>query len=75
MSTVNELATTEKSSQESDAATRSGSNEKEINIERDSVRGDQEHPTTADAQKSPEIDDAKSFLIYDERRWCVWHDP
>lgn len=68
ISTENKL-TREKSSQRFDAVTGSGVDEKEISLERGSVRGDQERPTTTDAQKGPEIDDTKSFLRYDKRRW------
>ena len=45
------------------------SDEKEVDLERSPVWGDQERPTTADPQKHAKIDDTKSFLRYDERRW------
>lgn len=65
ISTENKL-TRETSSQASDAAIGLGDDEKEADLERGSVRGDQECPSAADAQKDAEIDD---FLRYDERRW------
>jgi len=46
----------------------SGNDDKEVDLDCGSVRGDRVRPRTADAQKGAEID-AKSFLRYDERRW------
>ena len=65
ISTENKL-TREKSPLVSDAAI---NDEKEVDPERGPVRGDQERPTTVDAQKGAEIDDTEPFLRYDERRW------
>jgi len=65
ISTENKF-TRKKSPLVSDAAI---NDEKEVDLERSPVRGDQERPTTVDAQKGAEIDEAKSFLRYDERRW------
>jgi hypothetical protein len=55
--------------QESDAATRSGDDDKEKGLDRGSVRGYRERPTAAGEQGVVESDDAQSFLRYDERRW------
>jgi len=65
ISTENKF-TGKKSPLASDAAI---NDEKEVDLERGPIRGDQERPTTADPQKGAEIDDGKSFLKYDERRW------
>jgi len=66
ISTDNKFTGEEK--QESGAATRSGNDDKEVDLDCGSVRGNRERPRTADAQKGAESD-AKSFLRYDERRW------
>jgi hypothetical protein len=55
--------------QESDAATRSGNNDKERDLDSGSVRRDRERSVTADAHKGAESDDVKSFLRYEERHW------
>ena len=68
ISTENEFV---EEKQESDAATSSGNDNKEKDLDCGSVRGDRGRIVTVDEQNGAKSDDAKSFLRYDERRWSV----